>query len=73
MILRALLLVLSLATLVASAADPPLRVPPDRAALSQSIATPLEAATIGSDARGATPPQRKSKRVRYTIPAPKRM
>lgn len=73
MILRAAVLLVSLAAFPVAAADPPTRVPPDRAALSQFIATPLESAAIGSDARGATPPLRKWKRVRYTIPAPKRM
>jgi CubicO group peptidase (beta-lactamase class C family) len=73
MILRAaLLLSLPLATLPATAADPPRRAPPDRAAMSQFIATPLEPA--GADnSRGVSRSDRKSKRVRYTIPAAKRM
>jgi len=74
MILRAaVVLLVSLAALPVAAADRPSRVPPDRAALSQSIATPLEPAATGGDARGAQPSLSKSKRVRYTIPAPRRM
>lgn len=73
MILRAiLLLALPFAACPAFAAEAPKRVPPDRAAMSQSIATPLHPDAKG-EARGVAPPARKAKRVRHTIPAPKRM
>lgn len=72
-----LLMALPIAACPAFAADVPKRVAPDRAAMAQSISTPLERSAIGDAPNGqspdAAPPARKGKRVRHTIPAPKRM
>ncbi len=72
MVLRHIsLVVLPVATGLAFAGDAP-RVPPDTAAMSQSIAAPPAASAPG-ESRRAAPPARKADRVRHTIPAPKRM
>ncbi len=71
------LMVLPIASGPAFAADAPKRVAPDRGAMAQSISTPLERRAIGEASNGkssgAAPPARQGKRVRHTIPAPKRM
>lgn len=55
------------------AADGKTRMPPDTGAMSQSISTPVERTTLGDGQQKPGAVARKPKRIRYTIPAPKRM
>lgn len=74
MVLRAATVLAALLAIpTAIAADGKTRVPPDTGAMSQSISVPVERTTLGAGQEKPGPTARQPKRIRYTIPAPKRM